>query len=145
MTPRGDKAFLEALGWGGPNLWLTAVPEPEVAKNRVYLDLRAPDSDVAAEVARLQGLGATVLRDGTDLVVMLDPAATSFASRLDDTRGRGRNSTGPRAQLNGAAGATQRGRRRNSTGPQAQLNGRGGRWGCRGPCRCRRCGPPSPA
>ena len=42
MTPREDKAFLEALGWGGPNLWLTAVPEPEVAKNRVYLDVRAP-------------------------------------------------------------------------------------------------------
>ena len=52
-----DKASLEAPGWGGPNLWFTAVPEPKVAKNRVHLDLRAPDSDVAAEVARLQDPG----------------------------------------------------------------------------------------
>ena len=74
----GDKAFLEAPGWGGPNLWFAAVPEPKVAKNRVHLDLRAPDGDVAAEVGRLQGLGATVLRDGTDLVVMLDPAGNEF-------------------------------------------------------------------
>ena len=74
----GDKAFVEAPGWGGPNLWFTAVPELKVAKNRVHLDLRAPDSDVAAEVARLQRLGATVLCDGTDLVVMLDPGGNEF-------------------------------------------------------------------
>src|SRR6188474_3891954 len=53
----GDKAFVEAPGWGGPNLWFTAVPEPKVAKTGVHLDLRAPDSDVAAEVARLQDPG----------------------------------------------------------------------------------------
>ncbi len=74
----GDKAFLEAPGWGGPNLWFTAVPEPKVAKNRLHLDLRAPDGDVAAEVARLKGLGAAVLRHGTDLVVMLDPGGNEF-------------------------------------------------------------------
>jgi hypothetical protein len=74
----GDKAFLEAPGWGGPNLWFAAVPESKTAKNRVHLDLRAPGGDVAAEVARLQELGATVLTDGTDLVVMLDPAGNEF-------------------------------------------------------------------
>ena len=74
----GDKAFLEAPGWGGPNLWFTAVPEPKIAKNRVHLDLRAPDGDVAAEVARLETLGASVMREGSDLVVMLDPAGNEF-------------------------------------------------------------------
>jgi Glyoxalase-like domain len=27
------KAFVEAAGWGGPNIWFTAVPEPKAAKN----------------------------------------------------------------------------------------------------------------
>ena len=74
----GDRAFVEAPGWGGPNLWFAAVPEPKAVKNRWHLDLRAPDSDVAAEVARLRDAGATVLRDGADLVVMQDPAGNEF-------------------------------------------------------------------
>ena len=54
------------------------MPEPKAAKYRVHLDLRAPDGDVAAEVVRLRAWGASVLRDGTDLVVMLDPAGNEF-------------------------------------------------------------------
>lgn len=72
-----DKAFVEAPGWGGPNIWFQRVPEPKTAKNRVHLDLRAPGS-VADEVGRLTALGATVLRDGTDLVVMADPDGNEF-------------------------------------------------------------------
>ena len=72
-----DKAFVEAPGWGGPNIWFQRVPEPKTAKNRVHLDLRAPGL-VADEVARLTALGATVLRDGTDLVVMADPDGNEF-------------------------------------------------------------------
>ena len=37
-----DKAYVEAPGWGGPNLWFVRVPEPKTAKNRVHFDLRAP-------------------------------------------------------------------------------------------------------
>jgi Glyoxalase-like domain len=48
-----DKAFVEAAGWGGPNIWFTRVPEPKAAKNRMHLDLRAPGT-VAAEVSRLE-------------------------------------------------------------------------------------------
>ena len=33
---------MEAPGWGGPNIWFQAVPEPKTAKNRLHLDLRAP-------------------------------------------------------------------------------------------------------
>ena len=39
-----DKAFLEAPGWGGPNMWFVKVPESKSSKNRVHLDLRAPSS-----------------------------------------------------------------------------------------------------
>jgi hypothetical protein len=72
-----EKAFVEAAGWGGPNLWFAAVPEPKTAKNRVHLDLRAP-GPVADEVRRLESLGATVKHAGADLVVMLDPEGNEF-------------------------------------------------------------------
>jgi hypothetical protein len=29
-----DKAYVEAPGWGGPNMWFNRVPEGKVAKNR---------------------------------------------------------------------------------------------------------------
>jgi Glyoxalase-like domain len=67
-----DKAFVEAAGWGGPNIWFTRVPEPKAAKNRMHLDLRAPGT-VAAEVSRLEILGATVVRNDPRLTVMQDP------------------------------------------------------------------------
>ena len=72
-----EKAFVEAPGWGGPNIWFQAVPEPKTAKNRLHLDLRAP-ATVRDEVRRLTGLGATVVRDGEDLVVMADPDGNEF-------------------------------------------------------------------
>jgi hypothetical protein len=67
-----DKAFVEAPGWGGPNLWFQRVPEPKTAKNRLHFDLRAPDT-MRAEVDRLVALGATVVADRGDLVTMQDP------------------------------------------------------------------------
>jgi Glyoxalase-like domain len=72
-----DKAFVEAAGWGGPNLWFTRVPEPKAAKNRMHFDLRAPGT-VAAEVSRLETLGATVVRDDPRLTVMQDPEGNEF-------------------------------------------------------------------
>jgi Glyoxalase-like domain len=71
------KAYVEAPGWGGPNMWFNQVPEPKTAKNRMHFDLRAP-GDVHDEVDRLQRLGATTVRDGTDLVVMADPEGNEF-------------------------------------------------------------------
>jgi hypothetical protein len=72
-----EKAFVEAAGWGGPNIWFKAVPEPKTAKNRVHFDLRAPGL-ITDEVARLEALGARVLRQGDDLVVMADPEGNEF-------------------------------------------------------------------
>jgi hypothetical protein len=72
-----DKAFVEAAGWGGPNIWFTRVPEAKVAKNRVHFDLRAPGT-VAAEVSRLAGLGATVTAVFAHLTTMRDPEGNEF-------------------------------------------------------------------
>ena len=73
-----DKAYVEAAGWGGPNLWFARVPEDKTAKNRVHFDLRAPGGDVAGEVARLEALGAKVLHAGDELTVMADPEGNEF-------------------------------------------------------------------
>ncbi len=72
-----EKAYVEAPGWGGPNMWFNRVPEEKSAKNRLHFDLRAP-SAITEEVARLQALGARVLREGEDLVVMQDPEGNEF-------------------------------------------------------------------
>jgi hypothetical protein len=71
------KAFVEAPGWGGPNMWFVAVPEPKTAKNRLHFDLRAPGS-VEAEVSRLEGLGATVVSRLESHTIMLDPDGHEF-------------------------------------------------------------------
>jgi hypothetical protein len=72
-----DRAYVEAPGWGGPNLWFVRVPEAKTAKNRMHFDLRAP-GPVAEEVARLAALGATVQTVGEDLTVMRDPEGNEF-------------------------------------------------------------------
>ena len=71
------KAFVEAAGWGGPNVWFNQVPEPKTAKNRVHFDLRAP-GPMDDEVARLQALGAVVLHRFPRSVVMADPEGNEF-------------------------------------------------------------------
>jgi len=55
-----DKAYLEAAGWGGPNIWFARVPEGKTAKNRIHPDV-APyrADDHGAEVIRLRQAGAT--------------------------------------------------------------------------------------
>lgn len=73
-----EKAYVEPAGWGGPGLWFRKVPEAKTAKNRVHFDLRAPDGDVAREVDRLRGLGASVIGQDADLVVMQDPDGNEF-------------------------------------------------------------------
>ena len=72
-----EKAFVEAPGWGGPNMWFAKVPEPKTAKNRMHFDLRAPGK-VADEVARLTALGATLVRAGEELTLMRDTEGNEF-------------------------------------------------------------------
>jgi hypothetical protein len=100
--------FLRAAGWPeerwndfsaivdpdgvGPRIFLQRVPEGKVAKNRMHLDLNAsgprgttPEqrrANIAAEVERLVGLGATRVRefdqDGEYWVAMRDPEGNEF-------------------------------------------------------------------
>ena len=66
---------------GAPHLDFVRVADPKVGKNRLHLDLR-PD-DQAAEVARLEALGATRVEErsnafGQTWVVMRDPEGNGF-------------------------------------------------------------------
>ncbi|HLQ56642.1 MAG TPA: VOC family protein [Streptosporangiaceae bacterium] len=72
-----SRAYVEAAGWGGPNMWFIRVPEPKTAKNRLHFDLRAPGA-TDQEVGRLAALGATVVRRETAHTVMLDPEGNEF-------------------------------------------------------------------
>jgi hypothetical protein len=72
-----DRAWVEPAGWGGPSLWFQRVPEGKTAKNRQHFDLRVMGA-LEAERARLLDLGATVLADHDDLVVMADPEGNEF-------------------------------------------------------------------
>jgi len=72
-----DRAYVEAAGWGGPNMWFNGVPEPPTAKNRMHFDLRAPQTMVA-EVDRLQALGATVVERFASHTIMNDPEGNVF-------------------------------------------------------------------
>ncbi len=77
----------------GPRLFFQRVPEGKVVKNRVHLDLNVSDKRevgaeegkrrVDAEVERLTGEGATVVRPGGEergeyWVVMQDPEGNEF-------------------------------------------------------------------
>ena len=76
-----DRAFVEAPGWGGPNMWFVRVPEAPSAKNRMHFDLRAPDT-MAAEVERLTGLGAEVQQRFESHTIMTDPEGNVFCVEL---------------------------------------------------------------
>jgi predicted enzyme related to lactoylglutathione lyase len=58
------------------------VPEPKSAKNRVHLDLRIGEDDVAAVVERLTAAGATILHEGQQgphaWVTLADPEGNEF-------------------------------------------------------------------
>lgn len=74
-TPQ--RAWVEPAGWGGPSLWFVRVPEKKTAKNRQHFDLR-PTSARVDEVRRLVALGAQVVSDHDEIVVMSDPEGNEF-------------------------------------------------------------------
>ena len=87
-----DRAVAVDPSGEGPRLFFQRVPEPKSVKNRVHLDVnatpgrRATKAEVDAEVERLKGLGATVIRQhdqawGPHLEyhwIMLDPEGNEF-------------------------------------------------------------------
>jgi len=76
-----DRAYVEAPGWGGPNMWFIRVPEPQTAKNRMHFDLRAPET-MAAEVERLRAAGAAVAERFESHTIMRDPEGNVFCVEL---------------------------------------------------------------
>jgi predicted enzyme related to lactoylglutathione lyase len=81
FAARRDKVGWAAVDREDEPTWMFAkVPEPKTAKNRMHLDVIAPDPE--AEVARLVALGATRIRDadeyGYTWTVMQDPEGNEF-------------------------------------------------------------------
>jgi Glyoxalase-like domain len=72
-----QRAYVEAPGWGGPNIWFRGGRGPKAAPNRLHLDLRALTS-MDEEVARLVTLGATMAERFDDIAVMQDPEGNEF-------------------------------------------------------------------
>jgi hypothetical protein len=78
-----EQAEHVALAERGPGLVFVPVPEGKAVKNRLHIDLApGPDDDQAAEIARLEALGATRVDvgQGPDVtwVVLNDPEGNEF-------------------------------------------------------------------
>lgn len=78
-----DDPHEEESGTGlGRRLLFQRVPEAKSVKNRLHLDLHVGAERRAAEVGRLEGLGASVLRHvkepGGEWVTMTDPEGNEF-------------------------------------------------------------------
>jgi len=78
----------------GPRLWFQLVPEPKQVKNRVHLDLCA--TDVEAEIARLTGLGASVLARHDENTILADPEGNEFCLSRLSARGVTKETAGQR-------------------------------------------------
>ncbi|WP_156253416.1 VOC family protein [Pseudactinotalea terrae] len=69
--------LVQPVGGGSDvRFWFQKVPEAKVVKNRVHVDLTA--KDVGAEVERLLALGAAVVLEGPDTIVLADPEGNEF-------------------------------------------------------------------
>ncbi|WP_369391270.1 VOC family protein [Streptomyces sp. CG1] len=78
-----DDPYDPETGTGrGRRLLFQRVPEPKTVKNRLHLDLHAGPERRAAELARLQALGAQVVREvkepGGEWLVLTDPEGNEF-------------------------------------------------------------------
>ncbi|WP_436985806.1 VOC family protein [Streptomyces sp. enrichment culture] len=78
-----DDPFEEESGTGlGRRLLFQRVPEPKTGKNRLHLDLHPGAGRREEEAARLEELGASVLRrvkeQGGEWLVMADPEGNEF-------------------------------------------------------------------
>jgi predicted enzyme related to lactoylglutathione lyase len=83
LGPFGNYMVLANPEKGAPGLILQKVPEKKVVKNRVHLDWFAGSPEgMEAEVARLEGLGATKVRQVAEMgiawTIMHDPEGNEF-------------------------------------------------------------------
>jgi hypothetical protein len=72
-----ERAYVEAPGWGGPNIWFRGGRGAKTAPNRLHLDLRSL-STMQDEVDRLVALGASIVSRHEEITVMHDPEGNEF-------------------------------------------------------------------
>ncbi len=68
--------LVEPITGIGPRLFFQLVPETKIVKNRLHLDLAV--ADVPSEVTRLTGLGARVLTEYSDHLLLADVEGNEF-------------------------------------------------------------------
>ena len=73
-TPETDPNVM--VDGPGPSLCFQEVPEEKRSKNRVHLDIDAPDAE--REAARLEALGATRVTTFDTHILMHDPEGNEF-------------------------------------------------------------------
>jgi hypothetical protein len=76
LEPEDDPNVLVEAAGGRPRIFFQLVAEPKVVKNRVHLDLRC--DCVEDELERLRGLGASVVSEHDDHLVLRDPEGNEF-------------------------------------------------------------------
>ena len=74
--PEDDPSVLVVAAGGQPRIFFQLVPESKIAKNRVHLDLTC--ESFGAELERLTELGASVVAEHDDHVVLHDPEGNEF-------------------------------------------------------------------
>ncbi len=74
LTPDTDTSV--AVDGPGPTLFFQKSDQPKDERNRVHLDIRAPDREI--EVSRLEQLGARVRDVHDGFTVLLDPEGNEF-------------------------------------------------------------------
>jgi hypothetical protein len=74
--PEDDPSVLVEAPGRQPRIFFRLAAEPKTVKNRVHLDLRC--DDVGDELERLRGLGASVVSDHDDHLVLRDPEGNEF-------------------------------------------------------------------
>lgn len=74
LTPETDPSV--ALDGAGPTIFFQLTRQSKIGRNRIHLDLRCASR--AAEVTRLERLGASVRDVRSTYTVMLDPEGNEF-------------------------------------------------------------------
>jgi hypothetical protein len=76
FDPEDDPSVLVEAPGRQPRIFFQLAAEPKIVKNRVHLDLRC--DRVADELERLRELGASVVSEYEDHVVLGDPEGNEF-------------------------------------------------------------------
>ncbi len=76
FDPEDDPCVLVEPPGASPRFFFQRVPESKAVKNRVHLDLTC--ESVSAELKRLERLGASLVAEHPDHLLLLDPEGNEF-------------------------------------------------------------------